>query len=643
MPIRYLLFFLLCSFAAPVFSQSYITKKDANSKAAKYFDEARSMLNRGSYREAIELLEKARKKEPAFIDAILMQADVQLQINEFAASETNFEKALELAPDYSPLVYFLLAEAEKSLQKYEEAAVHYETYLTKGNPKSQRKELVQKSLLDVRFAAQAVQNPVPFKPESLGETVNTELPEYLPSLTADGNFLVYTTRVGPKNEDIYYSEKTDTSWKEGKPLSSFNTPFNESSPSISANGKTLVFAGNQRQGNFDLYYAEYKGKNWTEPELLSPPVNSNSWESQACLSADGNRIYFVSDRGGGEGQLDIWQCERLPDGNWGNVSNLGEQINTPYNEQAPFIHPDGKTLYFMSKGHPGMGEYDLFLSRMDENGVWTTPVNLGYPINTSNNEGAIIVSLDGQTAYFDTDKYGPTGQYQEMGNADLFSFELYPDIRPSPCTYVKAKVIDAVTRRPIVAEVSFLRLKDEATHLSAQTDQKGLFFGVLPLGENYALNVSKTGYLFYSEHFALEEANTYSDPYVMDIYLVPIPEEPTGEASKAVVLNNVFFETGSAALLPVSVTELTALKRLLEENPTLKIQINGHTDNVGSEKDNLQLSDARAKAVHDFLIDAGIVPERLRYKGFGESQPIESNDTAEGRKSNRRTEFEVFN
>jgi outer membrane protein OmpA-like peptidoglycan-associated protein/tetratricopeptide (TPR) repeat protein len=643
MPIRYLLFFILCITTAPIFSQDYVTRKDASSKALKYFDEARSMLNRGNYSGAIELLEKAQKKEPTFIDAILMQADVQLQTGDYNASEANFEKALALSPDYSPLVYFLLAEAEKSLQKYEEAATHYETYLATGKLRPQRKETAQKSLLDVQFAGEAIKQPVPFQPESLGETVNTELPEYLPSLTADGEFLVYTTRVGPKNEDIFYSERTDTAWTKGKALPSFNTPFNESSPSISANGKTLVYASNQRQGNFDLYYAEFTGKNWTEPQLLPSPVNTNSWESQACLSADGQRIYFVSDRGGGQGQLDIWQCEKLADGKWGNVSNLGEQINTPYNEQAPFIHPDGKTLYFMSKGHPGMGEYDLFLSKMDENGNWGTPINLGYPINTPNNEGAIIVSLDGQTAYFDTDKYGPTGQYQEMGNADLFSFDLYPAIQPSPCTYVKANVIDAVTRKPVVAKVSFLRLKDEEVHLSAQTDKKGLFFGVLPLGENYALNVSKTGYLFYSEHFALEEANTYSDPYILDIYLVPIPEKSTDEPAKAVVLNNVFFETGSAALLPISITELTALKRLLEENPDLKIQINGHTDNVGSEDDNLQLSNARAKAVHDFLIAEGIAPERLRYKGFGESQPIESNDTPEGRKLNRRTEFEAFN
>ena len=638
-----LVWVLLVFICTGLTGQEYLTKKDVSGKVLKYYNEARSALNQHNNKMALESLDKALKKTPNFIDAQLMKADILLQIKHFAEAEKSFEKAILSAPDYASLTYLLLAEAEMNQEKYGEAVTHLEEFLAFEKISERRKARAQQLLTNAQFAAEAVKNPVPFDPVSLGETINTSRPEYLPSLTANGELLVYTSRVDGRHEDIFFSEYSDSAWGKGQPLAALNTPGNDSSPSIAANGRSMAFARDNRETSFDLYFAEQKAERWIKPERLPSPISTKAWESQPCLSADGRELFFVSDRQGGKGQLDIWVCTRQPDGQWGAPVNLGKPINTALNEQAPFLHPDGQTLYFMSKGHPGMGAYDLYFSRRNEEGDWSTPQNLGYPVNTINNEGALIVSLDGSTAYFDTDKLGPTGKYQEMGNADLFSFELHEEARPLPVTYVQAKVRDADTRRPLEAQVSFVKLEHSRTFLEAMTDEKGQFLTVLPLGENYALNVSKPGYLFYSENFALEEMTSIQEPFILDIRLRKVPTETSQlQENKPIILKNIFFDTGSADLLPTSITELEKLQQLLEDHLNLHIQINGHTDNIGQAKDNLILSEARAKAVSNYLIEKGIEKERLLYKGFGEERPIATNNTAEGRQTNRRTEFEVI-
>lgn len=624
-------------------AQGYYTEKDVDKKALKPFEEAKGHLNAGRFPEAQEALEKALQKAPAFIDARLMYADLLLQSKAYEQSKAEFEQAIALAPGYAPLAYFFLAQACFELQQYEAAVEALQNYLGSGKARGSRKEEAGRLLANASFAAGAVKNPVPFEARNLGPAINTPNPEYLPSLSADGLFLAYTSRVDGKNEDIFYSRREAGEWLPGQPLEALNTAGNDSSPSISANGKAMVFARSGQSGNFDLYFSAQQNGAWTEPQRLPAPISTGAWESQPSLSANGRELYFVSDRPGGQGRLDIWLSLLQEDGSWGAPLNLGPTINTPLNEQAPFIHPDGQSLFFMSKGHPGMGQYDLFLSRRQPDGSWGTPQNLGYPINTANNEGALIVSLDGKTAFFDTDQPGPTGARQEMGNADLFTFELHPDVRPRPATYLKAIVRDAETKRPLRAALGLTTLKNGASFASGESDEKGEFLLVLPVGEDYALNVSREGYLFHSENFALTEAAAFTDPFLLEIELSPIP--PAGAAppaaSRPVVLRNVFFETASAALRPESTTELNRLKSLLDENPGLHIRINGHTDDVGAEADNQRLSEARAKAVYDFLIAAGIDAARLSYKGFGESRPIASNSTEAGRQQNRRTEFEV--
>ncbi len=654
--IRYLLLFLLG--AMPLFTasyaQAYYTEKDAPRKALNYYEEARQHINALRAPEALKALEKALQKEPAFIDARLTYADLLLQMEQFDRAEEEFEKALASGADYAPLAYFLTAKAEFEQQKYAEAITHIDQYLSSDKARGKREIEAERLKESARLAASTRQEPVPFAPQSLGPGVNTELPEYLPSLTADEETLIFVRVVG-NQEDFYLSRKEGGAWLPAVPLDNINHPqLSEGAQSIAANGKALVFTACDRQsglGRCDLYLSEMKNGQWQPARNLGSPVNTSGWESQPSLSADGKTLYFVSDRKGGQGLIDLWYSRRQPDGSWSSPQNLGPRINTAEREQAPFIHPDGQTLYFMSDGHPSLGGFDLYLSRREEDGSWATPKNLGYPINTEANEGALAVSLDGQTAYFSTDRAGlvdslvPQDRKLLRRASDIYSFELYPDIRPQAVTYVKAIVRDALTQKPLIAEVDFIQLDSGDSFVQAQTDEEGEFLVVLPTGNDYALNVSKKGYLFHSENFALSEASGITDPFLLKIKLNPIAE-PLAEipaAAKPVILKNVFFETASAALRPESTAELHRLQHLLEENPQLHIQINGHTDDVGSEEDNLLLSENRARAVYDYLVRQGINPERLRYKGYGETRPIATNETPEGRQENRRTEFEVVN
>lgn len=639
---RFLLLLIVCTPFA-LSAQGYLTEKEVSGRTEKLYRKAQSQYRAGAQGEALETLEKVLKKEPTFVDAQLFYADLQLRQKDYAGAEAAFEQALSIAPDYAALAYYLLGQAEFEQQKFAEAKAHFETYLNQGNPSKQREAEAEQWLQNAAFAEKAVQQPVPFAPAPLDSNINTERPEYLPSMSADGRYLVYTTRQQARNEDIMLSQRVDSSWLPGQPVAALNTPFNDSSPSIAANGKAMVFARNDRRNNFDLYYARRANDRWSEPERLPATVNSDAFDSQPSLSANGQELYFTSDRSGGQGQLDLWVSTRDTSGQWGKARNLGPTVNTAFNEQAPFLHPDGQTLYFMSKGHPGMGNYDLFVARRQADGSWGTPTNLGYPINTRENEGAMIVSLDGQMAYFDSDKAGPTGREREMGNADLFQFPLHPAAQPTPATYVQATVRDAETKRPLQANVRLTQLESNQLQAEDQTDERGQFLVVLPMGHNYALNVSKPGYLFHSEHFALSEYRDRTAPYELLIELRPIPvaSKVDTSRSKPVVLRNVFFNTGSAELRPASKPELDRLAELLRETPGLRIRINGHTDNVGTAEDNQQLSQARAKAVYQYLVEQGIDDSRLAYKGFGESRPVASNETAEGRQRNRRTEFEV--
>lgn len=634
--------------------KNYVTRKTASEKLKKSYKKGMKYSRANQNQKALKEFEKVLKKEPRFIDAQIQRAAIHYDTKNYEVAIAGFEKVLEIDSFYKKKVMYTLALAEMRIKKFDDAIIHFENYLVSQPNNEILEKKAQKHIDNCRFMKEAYANPVPYQPESLGENINTPYPEYLPSLTADGERLIYTARLYGQ-EDFLMSIKKDGVWQIGIPLNGINTEQNEGAQSISADGKFLVFTACNRKdgyGSCDLYYSEVRDGRWTPPANIGTPINSRAWESQPSISADGKAIYFTSNRKGGQGGRDIWVSYRQKNGKWGKPQNAGNVINSPYNDQSPFIHQDNQTLYFMSDGHPGMGGSDLFFARKKNDKEWFTPKNLGYPINTKASEGAMVLSLDGKTAYFASDiKDLQEGESvfengEKGGHTDLYSFELYPEARPQPVTYVQAYVYDLETKKKLSANVDFIDLNSGETYASSVTDLDGEFLVCLPKGKNYALKISKEKYLFHSENFSLLETQSLDDPFLLKIGLQPIkdkevvsnPTEPEA-AAPPIVLRNVLFETGSAELKPESSFELNTLLQLLQRNPMLNIRLNGHTDNVGSPEDNMVLSTNRAKAVHDYLIEHGIVATRLSYKGYGETKPIDSNDTDWGRQNNRRTEF----
>ncbi len=619
---------------------SFTTLQTTNDKARTAFNEGKKHSDAGDFAIAQGDYEQALKKDTLFIDAYFKLADTYVSLRDFFKAERYFEKGIALDSMYAPVAFYFLAQVEWQLEKYAECASHAQSYLSKDPKNAKNKAGATYLLANSRFVAQAVQHPVPFNPQNLGKGVNTGASEYFPSLTADGQTMIFT-RNDDGDENFYQTQWKDQAWQPAVPLKGVNTADNEGAQAISADGSWLAFTacdrrGDGSQGSCDLYWSQLKAEGWSPASPFSNVINSASWEAQPTISANGKTIIFSGNRAGGRGKIDLWQTSRQPNGKWTKPENLGPLLNTGGEDQTPFLHPDGQTLYYTSDSLPGMGGKDIYFSRRQPDGSWGAPQNLGYPINTKGEDVMLTVSLDGRTAYYATNR--PGGQ----GRLDMYSFELPEYARPRPVTYARARVTDALTGYPIVAKVDFIDLKTGQSYVSAFTKKDGTTLVCLPAGTDYALNVSKEKYLFYSENFNLLETATFKEPFSLNIDLQPISGDSAVAGGKPIVLRNVFFETGSAELMPSSATELDRLATLLTESPKLRIQINGHTDNVGDDRSNLTLSENRARAVLNYLAGKKVPVERLRSKGFGETKPMETNDTSEGRARNRRTEFVVW-
>jgi len=620
-----------------------MTKTTAGSKVMKVYRKANSYKVNKHYGKAIEEYGKAIALCPSFIDAYLERGDTYIGTKDDEKAETDLLKAIEIDPYYKPKVLFVLAALQSRLDKYDGAEKHAQMLLDSDYKSRVVRDKCTALVSQAKFAKVALKNPLPFSPQLLPEAINTTTNhEYLPSFTADQEQIIFC-RVVNGQEDFYMSEKREGKWLPAIPISNINTPGNEAAHAVTALGDFIVFTACDRRdglGSCDLYSAEKINGKWTAPENMGSGVNSTAWDSQPSLSADGKFLFFTSKRSGGLGASDIYVCKRFDDGVWSKPINLGEKVNTKYQEESPFLHPDGKTLYFMSKGYPGMGDYDLYMVRQEQPFKWGEVKNLGYPINTKGKEGALFVSLDGKTGYYSRSE-GKT-------LTDIYSFEMPEAIRPDPVTYVKGNVKDASTGRPIQANVLLYPSDNPNNKTSISTDVDGTFLLALPVGVNYSLSVDQTGYTFYSDRFELANGQTIVDPFLLDIPLqelkVIATPTPTAEPvkPKPIILKNVFFETGSAELRNVSFVELDKLHQLLVESPAIRIQVNGHTDDVGDDGSNQTLSENRAKSVYQYLINKGIEASRIQYKGYGESQPIADNTTTEGKAQNRRTEFVIL-
>ncbi|MCM1169858.1 MAG: OmpA family protein [Bacteroides sp.] len=639
-----LLWGLLCALAdfLPLRAQSPCMPDPGNLKRAEFhYEKAMTAYREGLHTAVWKYLQIAKKTEPCFAKTYMLEAVVYEDEKKNDSAIKAYEKALAIDPDVFPNAYYSLARLQATSGRYAEADDNLRTYLAYPNISKAMREKAQLLQLRNKEALDLAKDAVPFQPRNLGANINTEYEEYLPFVTVDDQMMIFTRRyMRPTDppvleEDFFYSLRdTNGAWQMAQRMEEpINSDDNEGALSISPDGRYLFFAGCNRSdgwGSCDIYASIKRDYGWSKPFNLGKPVNTSHWESQPCLSSDGRTLYFTGTRPGGFGKSDLWRSRLMQGGVWSEPENLGPNINTSGDENSPFLHPDGKTLYFASNGHGGMGGMDLFVSRMDSNGNWSAPQNLGYPINTSADETTLSVNARGDTAYFSSDNLGG------FGKKDIYSFPLYEQARPTTVSFMRGFVADAKTHTPLAARFELISLKTGITRVSSTATAKtGEFLVCLPVDEPFALNVSCAGYLFYSEHIALDYGNA-SKPMEKEIWLQPI------EKGTHIVLENIFYQTDKYQLEKSSTGELERLFLFLAQNPDVRIEISGHTDNVGSAQYNKTLSENRAKAVADYLKAKGIDPARIVAVGYGFDKPVADNQSEEGRAKNRRTELKIL-
>ncbi len=627
--VKILAFIFLLSSSVAIHAQS--------KKALKYFNKAREEVRDNNLNGALDDLDKALADSPNYMDALLFKADLLKRVGRPEETIPLYEKALAADPPY--YVYLFFGQALFEAKEYERAVVALKVYTASPQATKKYLEQAEELIANSEFALKATANAKPYNPVNLGNKVNSREMEYFPSISADGLTLVFTHRdpdADQGDEDFWFStrDSVNAPWKKAGPVGGqLNTRLNEGAQSLSASGNVIFFAACERpegMGSCDIYASFLQGDNtYSKPMNLGPSINSAMWESQPSISSDGKTLYFVRGAGSTARNIEIMYSTLSERGQWSEAKKLEGPINTSGQDVSPFIHFDNQSLYFASNGHPGMGELDFFVSRKQPDGTWGEPQNLGYPINTAGAEFSLIVAPDGKTGFFASDNI--EGGF---GRLDLYSFELPEESRAFEIAYIRGKVTNKKTREPIAAEIQFSDLDKNVTVLTDNSGRDGNYFSVLPGNSDYGLSIQKKGFLFYSKNFSLNTESA-ERAFVLNVELIPI------EVGESVKLENIFFGFDSYKLEDRSFAELNTIINFLKENPSVKISVEGHTDNEGSAAYNKSLSENRAKSVYTYLTEKGIDKTRLSYKGFGDSVPVSTNDTEEGRALNRRTEVKI--
>lgn len=626
-----LIFFL--GFGVAVQAQS------KNPKAQKCFDQAYNEYVIGNQSKALKMLACAVKKDPSYSDAYSLQAAIYEGQGDSVHALEAYRNTLKADP-LRQVNYYHFAQYLFKIERYTDALQMLDRFEKvpempgfKPNRDAARDKTAQAATVLKESCSLAIEdskNMAGLNIQNLGPNINTSDFEYWPGMTIDGNVFIFTKMLNMQ-EDFYISTKTDSGWSTAIPLPGrINTPENEGTTSISADGRYIFFTVcNQEDcmGSCDLFYSAYNPKTgvWSRRMNLGKSINSPAWDAQPAISADGRTLIFSSSRPGGYGRKDLWMS-RFSNGKWSDPENLGPTVNTPDDDEAPFLHYDGKTLYFSSDGHPGYGQHDLFVTRKNADGSWSKPVNMGKGINTSDDETGLYVERKGDKAYFVSSRKGG------FGGLDIYSFDLGAGKKPDPVSFVTGFIFDEKTKAELYGRIEIVNLNSNAV---IYTDSAPNFFTTLEPGGNYALNVYRSGYLFYSDNFQPTQASIDS-PFVVNAYLKAV------EKDKKIVLENIFFDVDKFELKPESKAELEAVIHLLKSNPSMKVEISGHTDNTGSEDHNIELSKNRAASVQSYLVANGIAVPRVTTKGYGASQPVADNETDSGRAKNRRIEMKVI-
>jgi outer membrane protein OmpA-like peptidoglycan-associated protein len=650
--------------------------REGLSTAIDNFEKGDELFSQGTayYKSALEPYLLANKFNPNNSFLNFKIGKCYLYSNTKQKAILYLEKASQLNASIDAELPYFLGWAYHLDMQWDKAIEQFKKFTKLGGSSASFLEMqadAKQQITECENGKELQLHPVRVFIDNAGAEVNSKYSDYGPVISADESVLFFTSRregttggaidpaLNEYMEDIYMSIKQNGVWTKalnlGAPL---NTEEHDANSGISADGqKLLIYSAS---GHDDLYESTLTGDKWGVAQSLGKNINSNGHESSACYSSDGKSIYFVSDNPETTlGDRDIFVSTKDEKGKWGKAVNLGSTINTPYGEEGVYLHPDGKTMYFSSEGHKTMGGYDIFKS-VYENGKWSEPENLGFPVNTPDNDVFFVISASGKHGYYSS--YSDKGYGEKdillitflgpekpmvLNNEDnlLASITapvketvLAPTllIKEAQLTIMKGIVSDAITKKPLDATIEII---DNKQNISIATftsnSSSGKYLVSLPAGKNYGIAVKKDGYLFQSENFDIPASAAFQE-VVKDIALKSV------DVGSTIVLKNIFFDLGKATLRSESTNELERLGKLLYDNPTLKIEISGHTDNKGSAELNKKLSDGRAKAVVDYLISKGITGDRLTYVGYGKDQPLASNDTEEGRQQNRRTEFKII-
>ena len=589
----------------------------------KLFEEAR-------YAEALTYYLKALEENEKDSFLNFRTAQCYAEIMDGSNTIKYIEETFKTTPRPTNQMYFTAGRGYHLNHDFDKA----KTYYTMSDPYNANKREITKLLAECETGKTLQRKPAKVKIANLGDQINSPYHDVLPQITADLRLMYFTSQrpghLGDAPEDVYMSLNLHKQWGRPKHLDKpINTENNDACIGLSPDGHTMFLFVGSNGG--DIYVAERKNGKWKKPEPM--PFNTAARESSVCMAPDGRSIYFVRQpldaSGKPTGNSDIYQCKKTVSGNWSKPQKLNSTINSEYDEESPFIHPDGKTLYFSSKGHSTMGGFDIFKSEKTDAG-WSTPENIGYPINTAGDDLCFVITADGKLGFYSSAKASGYGGH------DIYAIYM-PITRNRPeLALLRGKVEEEFTKKPVEAKITITDNEINEVVAEFYSDgETGDYLVSLPSGKNYGITIEKDGHLFHSENVFIEKGKGYV-PISKNIKLLNI------QAGSKIVLNNIFFETGKYALTSSSNTELNRLASLLKKHPELKIEIAGHTDGRGDPNLNLTLSENRAQAVVNYLTSQGVSKSRLKAKGYGMTEPVASNDTEAGRAKNRRTEFKIL-
>ncbi|HRK54979.1 MAG TPA: OmpA family protein [Cyclobacteriaceae bacterium] len=631
-----LIFFI----AASILSHAQGSLSTRSKKAIALYTEADNYRVRGQYTQAISLLQQAIEKDKNFVEAYYRLGLTYKTMRDFNHSNLSFEKGLSLTqnPKTQKGFFMDLGDNYLRLGDYEKALKYLNHYLSAETMNKQRIALAELWKRNAEYGLRNKKTQSQFQPRQLDAIVNSFGLQYFPVLTADEQELIFTRRMGPgpdDDEDLVVSKKDENgNWTTPVSISeNINSKFNEGTCTISADGRTLIFTsciGRRGYGNCDLFYSRKVGDEWSFPVNIGPEINSSAWESQPSLSADGRVLYFISDRRGGIGGRDIYVSQKDAEGNWSKAEVMPQPINTPFDEISPFIHVNGRTLFYATNGKPGFGGFDIFRTELTD-GKWEMPVNFGSPVNDHEDQFSLFITADGTRGYYSHE------DGTRENSARLYEMTIPEELQIAyRSNFVKGVVKDRKSELPLQSHIELFDLKkDELVSVVESDSVSGQYLMVLTTGSDYALYVTAPNYLFQSLNFNYED-NLNPEPVIIDILL------DKTETGATVVLNNIFFDFDQYELKERSITELSKVIRILNDNPNIHVEIGGHTDSDGSAAYNKQLSLKRAQSVVSYLVEKGINRARLSEMGYGADRPIRPNDSDENKQANRRIEFKII-